>query len=174
MSAFVGMAGAVQDAHARSEAWVPTPNGPPEHQRQFNMLERHTEFINSMGCCNTKDGRGDLEEIPNDGSDARFPLNSAKSQKDYPYIVLMTHDLNGKQLDKPTPIWIPADKILSVETARAKCKPKLIENPDSTCTLPNFPVLFVYDNSDSKVYQDGDVPHQMDNFYCYYRPPEVE
>lgn len=164
-----------QRSQVRGDAWIPDPEGSEEHQRQHEMLEPHRDFINSMGgCCNTRDGRGNLEEIKNDGSDPRFPVNPKFPESTHPYLVVITHDLTGKELDEPTILPIPKEKIISTSQARAYCKPKLMADKNSTCRPPAFNVLWAYDNSDESTYHAGIDRHRITTLYCYFPKPSLE
>lgn len=155
----------VQPSQVRGDQWIPDPENNEEHARQHDMLEPHRDFINSMGgCCNTRDGRGNLHEEINTGEDAAT----------HPYIVTITHDLNGKLLDEPTILKIPKEKVISVAQAKAYCKPKLMADKDSTCRPPAFNVLWAYDNSDWQSYQVGLDKHKITTLYCYYPKPSLE
>ncbi|MCD8526452.1 MAG: hypothetical protein LRY76_08965 [Alphaproteobacteria bacterium] len=172
MSAFMAVTAMAQGAEAasyteRERLWMPQ-----EGSEQYNMLKPHEDFIKNMrGCCTMLDGRGDLEEIINDGSDPRFPANEKYSQAKYPYILLITHDLAGKELEEPTVVYVPKEKILNVKDARSICKPMRLTDPNSTCIPPMFNVLWAYDNSDETSYQIGMDKHRITTLYCYYPRP---
>jgi hypothetical protein len=149
--------------------WRPMPGS-----EQHNLLSPHADFIKSMrGCCTELDGRGNLEEVINDGHDSRFPKTAEFPEEDFPYIVIVTHDLKGKALDKPTIVHIPKDKVLSVTEAKSICKPMRIKDKDSTCIPPNFNVLWAYDNSQGYDYDNGKEAHRITNLYCYYPDPKM-
>lgn len=153
------------------DSWMPRPDSESSYLReQYDMLKPHEEFIRRMrNCCTLRDGRANLEEIINDGSDERFPLNPRYPTEEFPYIVLVTHDLNGKQLDEPTVVYVPRDKIISKREALETCKSdRLLKGRASTCVPMDKNVLWAYDNSDETGYRNGTDKHRIRTFFCYY------
>lgn len=176
MAAFA-VAGMAGGASAQTQF---TPNGDPwmpQHQlqtphmmEQHEMLKPHEEFVRRMrNCCNLRDGRGNLEEIINDGQDPRFPADPKFPQDKFPYIVIVTHELTGKSLEEPTVVYVPQDKVVSKREALETCKgDRLLKGKDSTCKPPSFNVLWAYDNSMEETYRAGIGKHRITTLYCYY------
>ncbi|MCD8493883.1 MAG: hypothetical protein LRY39_00330 [Alphaproteobacteria bacterium] len=167
-AAFMVMATAVP---GNADGWMPSQDSPNAYlQYQHDLLKPNEDFIKKMpSCCTLRDGRGNLEEVINDGTDPRFPADPDRPQAQFPYIVIITHDLNGQELSEPAVVYIPKSKVLSTSQANAACKSDRILNPESTCKPPTFNVLWAYDNSNSNAPTgERSAPFHITNIWCYY------
>lgn len=137
---------------------------------RYDLLQDHVDFIKKMRlknksvhCCNLEDAQPNLKEEINQGAD----------KEEFPYIVTITHDLNGKKLPEPQKIKIPKDRILSVERANEVCDPIMDLNPNSTCEAPPYNILWAFDNSKLSNYRSGKTPWSITTIYCYFPKPQL-
>lgn len=158
------------------DRWMPGPDSDSSQlKEQHNLLKPHEDFIMKMrNCCTLRDGRGNLEEVRNNGEDPRFPADTTHPENAFPYIVVITHDLTGRELNEPVAVYIPKDKVISAREAKDTCKSARVLNPNSTCIPPSFNVLWAYDNSLDGNVTKGTVPYRVTNIYCYWPQPGVQ
>ncbi|MCI5061109.1 MAG: hypothetical protein MRY79_08580 [Alphaproteobacteria bacterium] len=169
------------DAYVQMAGWAPKPG-----TERYELLKPHEEFIKRMtrndveyaSCCNLEDAQPDLEEIINTPEE-NPNYNPNYPQDRYPYIVIVTHDLNGKELPSPQKVHIPADKVLTVDRAQ-EILDSIINldptkdpeiNPDSKFLAPSFNVLWAYDNSSRYGTEQTQEPWKITNLFCYYPDP---
>lgn len=170
--------------HRAFDEWLVSPDAQTPYLRdQYNLLAPHADFVKkTRQCCSLRDGRGNVEEVRNNGEDPRFPENPDYPENRFPYIVIITHDLKGNELKEPAAVYIPRDKIITAREAKDTCKPERILNPASTCVPPSFNVLWSRDESiyDEGIY-GGYNPSLGGNLYgdsvfvyCYWPQPDVQ
>lgn len=154
---------------------------PVEGTEQHTLLKDYGDFITKMkkptggGCCGLTDGRANYEEI-------------VTGDPGFPYEVIMYETIDGVPLDEPVTVKIPANIVLSPESAEEICAPirqaAEAQGRSSTCVVPPFNVLWAKDNvkadftkqvwrinngsDEFKMDEPVDANiHEMTQLYCY-------
>lgn len=146
---------------------------PEKGSEQYNLLQDYDEFIRYMkiegastSCCTLNDGRANFEEEQTD-------------DPAYPYKIKITHMLDGRELDEPVWVKIPASKILSYDDAEAICGPKRdaaeAAGVESSCNVPPFNVFWAFYYATTL--PNGKADHNsfhVSSMYCYLPKPSFQ